>query len=466
MEPLSGMDSLFLYLETPAQPMHVTLTAVFDPGAVPGGVGFEQVHDHIARRLHLVAPFTRRLVTAPLGLHHPHWIDDPDFDVDRHVRRVALAAPGDDAQLASITAQIAAVPLDRSRPLWEMWVVEGLADGRFALIAKLHHATLDGIAGVEQMVAFFDTEPTIEHGPPPAAPPAEAPPSDLELATYAAVSRVRSLLRTVPLATRTVSSVRAVRTARAAAERHDAGTPLLTPRTSLNDALTTTRRVAFSRLSLDDITKVKAVVPGATVNDVVLAVCAGALRRYLDDRGELPDEPLVAACPVDVRTADQQGRTDNRVSAMFTRLPTDVADPVERLRAAHRAARAAKSEHALFASDTLQRWAEVVDPNLAAWLFDLYSRTGTAGRHRPPVNLVVSNLPGPPFPLYLAGAELERAYPLGQIIEGVGLNITVMSYRSGVDVGLLAAGDLVPDVDRLAAGVPRAFAELVDAATS
>jgi len=466
MEPLSGMDSLFLYLETPAQPMHVTLTAVFDPAGVPGGVGFEQVHDHIARRVHLVPPLTRRLVTMPLGLHHPIWIDDADFDVDRHVRRVALAAPGDDTQLAAITAQIAAAPLDRSRPLWEMWVVEGLADGRFALVAKLHHATLDGIAGVEQMIAFFDIEPTVEHGPPPPRPPSEDPPSDLELVTYATVSRVRSLLGALPLAARTLGSVRSVRTARAEPHREAGGTPLVTPRTPLNDALTTSRRVAFSRLPLDDIKKVKAVVPGATVNDVILAVCAGALRHYLDERGDLPAEPLVAACPVDVRTDDQRGRTGNRVSAMFTRLPTDIADPVERLRAAHRAASAAKDEHARFDADALQQWAELVDPNLSAWMFDLYSRTSSASRHRPPVNLVVSNLPGPAFPLYLAGAELVRAYPLGQIIEGVGLNITVMSYRSGVDLGFLAAGDLVPDVARLAAGVPRAFADLVDAAAT
>ena len=343
-------------------------------------------------------------------------------------------------------------------------MVEGLAGGRFGLIAKLHHSTLDGIAGVEQMIAFFDLDPTVEHGAAPPPPAAEDLPSSLELVTYAAVSRVRSTMRAIPLAARTFGSVRAVRSARAEPGTDAGGTPLVTPRAPFNDALTTSRRVAFARLSLDDIKKVKGVVPGATVNDVILAVCAGGLRRYLQDRGELPTEPLVAACPVDVRTDDQHGRADNRVSAMFTRLPTDVTDPIERLEAAHRAARAAKDEHALFDADTLQQWAEVVDPNLSTWLFDLYSRTGTAARHRPPVNLVVSNLPGPSFPLYLAGAELVRAYPIGQIIEGVGLNITVMSYRDAVDLGLLADGDLVPDVDRLAAAVPVAFDELLAAA--
>lgn len=465
MEPLSGMDAAFLYLETPAQPQHVTLTAVLDPAATPGGVGFEQVRAHIARRLHRVPPLTRRLVATPLGLHHPHWIDDHDLDLDHHVRHVELAAPGDDHQLAAMVAQISSVPLDRSRPLWEMWIIDGLAGGRFALIAKLHHATLDGVAGVEQMIAFFDLEPVVESGPPPATEAADPPPSTAELLTYAAVSRARSLLRTVPLAARTVGSVRAVRSARATPGVEAGGTPLVTPRTSLNDALTASRRVAFARLPLDDIKSVKAAVPGATVNDVVLAVCAGALRRYLGDRGELPAEPLVAACPVDVRTDDQRGRSDNRVSAMFTRLPTDVADPRARLDAAHRAARAAKDEHARFDADVLQRWTEVLDPNLASWLVDLYQRTGTTRRHRPPVNLVVSNVAGPPFPLYLAGAELVRAYPLGQLLEGIGLNITVMSYRDAIDVGFLAAGELVPDVDLLAAAVPEAFAELLAATT-
>jgi diacylglycerol O-acyltransferase / wax synthase len=464
MEPLSGMDALFLYAETPEQPQHVTLTAVLDPASAPGGVTFDQVRAHIARRLHRVPPLTRRLVTMPLGLHHPHWVGDPEIDLDHHVRRVELAAPGDDHQLAAVVAQISAVPLDRTRPLWEMWIIEGLAGDRFALVAKLHHATLDGVAGVEQMIAFFDLEPLIESGPAPAGPDADPDPSTLELVTYAAVSRARSMLRAVPLAARTVGSVQAVRSARATPGVDAGGTPLVTPRTSLNDSLTAARRVAFARLPLDGIKTVKAAVPGATVNDVILAVCAGALRRYLSDRGELPDEPLVAACPVDVRTEDQRGRSDNRVSAMFTRLPTDVADPLGRLEAAHRAARAAKDEHALFDPDVLQQWADVLDPNLASWLIDLYSRTSTTRRHRPPVNLVVSNVAGPPFPLYLAGAELVRAFPLGQLIEGIGLNMTVMSYRDGIDVGFLAAGDLVPDVDRLAAAVPVAFAELLDAA--
>jgi WS/DGAT/MGAT family acyltransferase len=465
MEPLSGMDALFLYLETPAQPQHVTLTAVLDPASTPGGVSFEQVHDHIARRLHRVPPLTRRLVTMPLGLHHPHWVADPNLDLDHHVRRIELAAPGDDHQLAAVVAQISAVPLDRARPLWEMWIVEGLAGGRFALVAKLHHATLDGVAGVEQMIEFFDLEPLVETGPPPAAAETDTEPSGLELATYAAVSRARSLLRAVPLTARTIGSVRSVRAARSAPGGDAGGTPLVTPRTSLNDALTSARRVAFAQLPLDDLKTVKATVDGATVNDVVLAVCAGALRRYLADRGELPDEPLVAACPVDVRTEDQRGRSDNRVSAMFARLPTDVADPRDRLLAAHRAARAAKDEHAQFDPEVLQQWADVLDPNLFSWLMQLYSRTDTAGRHRPPVNLVISNVAGPPFPLYLAGAELVRAYPLGQLIEGIGLNITVMTYRDAIDVGFLAAGDLVPDVDQLAAALPAAFAELLTAAT-
>ncbi len=463
MEPLSGMDSVFLYLESPTQPMHVTLTAVFDATSAPEPVGFEQVRDHIERRLHLVAPFTRRLVTMPLGLHHPAWLHDGHVDIEHHVKRIALPAPGDERQLAAITAQIAGVPLTRDRPLWEMWVVEGLADGRFALIAKLHHATLDGVAGVEQMTAFFDLEPVVDHGPPPPSSAAETPPSDLELVTYAAVARARSLLRAVPLAARTAGSIQAVRSARSVPGRAAGATPLVAPRTVLNDALTTSRRVAFARLPLDTIKALRETVPGATVNDVILSVCAGALRRYLAERRELPSLPLVAACPVDVRDSEARGETDNRVSAMFVTVPTDVDEPIARLRAAHRASRAAKKEHSLFDPDTLRRWAEVADPNLMSWFFEKYSGAGAARHHRPPVNLIISNLPGPSFPLYLAGAELERAYPLGQIIEGVGLNITVMSYRGSVDIGFLAAGELIPDVEALAASVPLAFEELVDA---
>jgi diacylglycerol O-acyltransferase len=474
MERLSGMDAFFLYVETPTNHMHVTLCAVVDPAEMPGGYSFEKVREHIRSRLHLVPPFSRRLVPVPLRLHHPLWIEDPDFDLDLHVRRAALPSPGSDIELAQLTEQLAGVPLDRTRPLWEIWVIEGLEGGRISLVAKLHHATLDGIAGVEQMVNFFDLEPKpAETGPAPKAAdagsgrPADAPttdeiPSDFELISHAAVSRVRGLADMVPLVQKTASSFLTVRRHRANPDLPAGATPLICPESPLNGSITAARRVAFACISLPDVKQVKAAVD-ATVNDVLLAVCAGALRSYLDKKGELPDDALVAACPVNVRSEEQAGQADNRLSAMFTSLHTDYADPLARLRAIHRTTRAAKAEHNIFGGDTLQKWAEVADPNVFTWLTNLYSSSALADRHRPAINVMVSNVPGPPFALYLAGATLESAYPMGMIIDGVGLNITMMSYRDSVDFGFMAASNLLPDVWDLADAVAPALADLVDA---
>ncbi len=482
MERLSGMDAFFLYMETPNQPMHVTLCAVLDPSTIPtaaagpSGWSFPRVKRTIAERVHLVPAFRQRLVSVPLRLHHPVWVDDPDFDVDAHVFRAALPSPGGPDELAGFVAQVAAAPLDRSRPLWEMWLVEGLAEGGTALVAKVHHAALDGVAGVEQMINFFDLDPEgrdIE-APDPTRQPVDALPTEVELIAYATASRLKGVLGVLPLLGRTATGILSVRNRRAgdrdplaADELNDAdpparaGTPMICPPTLMNGSIGSQRKVAFARVSLDEVKAVRRAA-GATVNDVILALCAGTLRRYLLDHDALPAEPLVAACPVNVRgSSDGADTGGNQVSAMFTLLHTELTSASERLEATSRTAGAAKEEHALFEPTTLAQWAEVADPNLLSWISDRYSASGLADRHPPALNVLISNLAGPPFPLYLAGAKLERAYPMGQIIEGVGLNITVMSYCDSVDIGFMAAANLIPDVDLLAAEVAPAMAELV-----
>lgn len=515
MERLSGMDAFFLYLESPTMQMHVTLCAVLDPSEMPGGYSYDRIRAHVAGRVHLIPPFTRTLVPVPLNVHHPLWAEDPAFDLDNHVRRAALPAPGSQGQLATLTARIAENPLDRAKPLWELWVIEGLEGGHVALIAKVHHSALDGVAGVEQLVTLFDFERVPGGDEDASAPRAgddaggdddtaadvgggdplhaggEEVPSDLELVAYATVARAIGIAEVLPLVGRTVGAVWAVRRTRTEIRRPNphaierpsdsvttgapragipddeadatGATPLTAPPTPLNGKISSGRRVAFARVSLDEIKQTRTAVPGATINDVILAICAGGLRRYLLAHEQLPDAPLVAACPVNVRAAHQQGRSDNRISALFADLPTNLADPVERLVATQRAAAAAKREHAIFSPDTLQQWAEIADPNMAAWLANAYVGLGLTDRHPPAMNVMISNVPGPAFPLYLAGAELVRAYPMGQIIEGIGLNITVMSYRDGVDFGLMAAANLLPDVADLAGDLEADFAALVAA---
>ncbi|MCU0270712.1 MAG: wax ester/triacylglycerol synthase family O-acyltransferase [Acidimicrobiales bacterium] len=462
MEPLSGLDAFFLYAETPSQHTHVTLVAVLDPTGDEVGFSFERVRDRFAERLGHVPPLTRRLQEMPLRLHHPVWVEDDHLDLDRHLHRVALPSPGSAAELADLVSRVASVPLPRDKPLWEAWVVEGLEHGQWALLVKMHHATIDGVSGVEQMVHLFDLDAAGTSLPAPERTVRRGPlPTTLELASYAAVSKALSLVDAVPLAGRTVGALATIWRRRSAGGT-GGGTPLTAPPSPLNGAITGERRVAFARLSLDTIKGVRRDT-GATVNDVVLTVCAGALRSYLERRGALPDQPLVAAVPVNVRTEDQRGRADNRVSALFAQLPVDLDDPLDRLEAVRASTSAAKEEHEVIGPDVLQGWAEVTDPTTMSLALGLYSNLGLADRHRPAVSLTISNVPGPPFPLYMVGSEIVRTYPLGPVIEGAGLNVSVISYRESVDVGFIAAGNLLPDLQLLADELGASLAELVTA---
>ncbi len=465
MERLTGLDATFLYLENPTNHMHVAMTMVLDPSTMPGGYSFEKVKTFIGSRLHLVPPFRRRLVAVPFNLHHPVWVEDPDFDLDHHIRRVGAPSPGGRRELAELAAQIASNQLDRSKPLWELWVIEGLKQDRIGVVTKVHHSAIDGASGADLMVHLFDLEATVsDASAPPDALPAEHIPNDLELLGYAAVSRTRRLMTLPQLIGSTVQSVSRIAAGRRAPEHKVGAAPLTAPRTPWNGSLTAHRSVAFARVTLDDVKTIKNAF-GTTVNDVVLALCAGTLRRYLAGHDELPTEPLVAVCPISVR-ADEQAGPGNQVSAMFTSLATDIDDPADRLRAIHEITKGAKEEHNAVGADTLQNWAEFAGPNSFNLASRLYAASSWADTHRPIHNVIISNVPGPPFSLYYAGAELVAAYPMGPVMEGAGLNITVFSYRDAVDFGFMVCRELVPDVWDMADGVEEACKELLAAAAA
>jgi WS/DGAT/MGAT family acyltransferase len=444
MERLTGLDAAFLYLETPTHHMHVAMTMVIDPSTMVGGYSFEKVKDFIARRLHLVPPFRRRLVNVPLNLHHPVWIEDPNFDIDYHIRRIGCPAPGGRRELGEMAGQIASSPLDRSRPLWELWVVEGLKQDRIGIVTKVHHSAIDGASGAELMVHLFSL--TADAPDPEPAPPTEPAriPNEFELLGYTvgAVNRVAQGRRDPLVAV--------------------GAAPLTAPRTSWTGPLSTGRTVGFARVPLADVKDLKSAF-GCTVNDVVLALCTGTLRNYMINRGELPDSPLIATCPVSVRP-DGEKTIGNKVSAMFTNLPTHEADAAERVRLIQASTKGAKAEHNAVGADMLQNWAEYAAPNTINLASRLYSSLGLAGSHRPVHNVIISNVPGPPFPLYYAGAEMVAAYPMGPAMEGVGLNITVFSYKDSVDFGFMADREMVPDVWDMADNVREALADLQVAA--
>jgi diacylglycerol O-acyltransferase / wax synthase len=485
MERLSGLDASFLYLETPSLHMQVALTLVLDPSTVPGGYSFDRMKRAIGQRIPCAPIFRRKLVEVPFRLGHPVWVDDPDFDIDYHVRRAAVPSPGGLRELADLTGDIAGHKLDRSRPLWEMWIVENLADEQIALVAKMHHSTVDGVSGAALLSVLFDLEPAPS---PPDHVPAEVEidgrvPSGLELMTQATLARTRWPFEMAGEMVRTLHrllDVRRIRLGSPGSSHHDeepepaeanpkkpaaakAALPLTAPRTSFNVAVTPRRAVAFTSLGLDDVKRLKNRT-GTTVNDVILAICAGALRSFLLQGDELPDKPLVAVVPVSVRPDAGSPKGSNQVSALFVQLPCHLHDPLERLSVIRSGTKGAKEEHNALGADLLLNWAEYATPNVFANAARLYTGMRLANRHRPIANLVISNFPGPDFPLYLAGAELTAGFPLGPVMDGMGVNITVMSYRSVLNWGILVCPESMPRLWNLTAAVPAALAELLAAA--
>lgn len=463
MERLSGLDTAFLTFETASVHMHIAQTAIFDPSTMPGGYDFARIKHHIESRLHLVPPFRRRIVEVPFGLHHPLWVEDPDFDIDYHVRRVGVPAPGRLEDLSELAGRIASRPLDRSRPLWESYICEGMEGGLIGVITKMHHSAIDGVSGAELMANLFDLSPDDEDFSPPVEREADHVPNDFEMIGFALGSRARDAVKLFPLLGQTVSSAAKVVQRHRDPDTIVGAVPLTAPRTPWNAAITPHRKVAFTKVSLADVKALKDHF-GVSVNDIVLALMGGTLRQYLQAKDALPDEPLIAVCPISVRTDEEAGASNNRVSAMFTTLATQFDDPAERVRHIHETTKGAKQDHHAVGANVLTDWAEYAAPRTFALASRLYSQLNLADRHRPIHNVVISNVPGPPVPLYYGGAELIAAYPMGPIMEGAGLNITVMSYLDNVDIGFMACRELIPDVWDMAACVQDAMAEMMTAA--
>jgi len=463
MRQLTSLDAQFLALETPRQTGHVGGVAILDPSTAPGGtLDVGDMKRLLEERLPLLPPFRWRLVEVPLGLDYPYWVDDQDFDLDFHVRELALPAPGSDHQLAEQVARIFSRPLDRARPLWELYVIHGLASGHVAALTKIHHALIDGMSGAEIMGLLLDLEPAGRELPPAPEPAPETKPGDLEMLGRGLLGlpryplrAVRSLPRAVPNLEDTpfgtlpgaTSIGRLAGRARGVVTGDGAGprTSLRAPKTSFNGRISPHRRFAFGHLTLDDVKAAKN-EHGCTVNDVVVSMCAGVVRRWLVEHAELPDDPLVAQIPVSVRTTEQTGTYGNRIMLMSAPLFTNVEDPVDRLLRTHDAMGDMKQRHKALPAELLQDANHFIPPAVFSRAARATFRLATSSPGRPTWNLVISNVPGPQFPLYMAGAELQATYPVSVITDGMGLNITVMSYRGRMDFGIVADRDQMSDV--------------------
>ncbi len=464
--PLKGEDALFVYAETPTMPMHTLGTVVLDAEGVSGGFGYAEILEVVASRIHHLPPFRQRLVLPPLALGRPVLADDPEFDLERHMRRIAVPSPGTLRELALVVGDIAAHPLDRSKPLWEMWVVEGLSEGRVAVVTKMHHCMIDGASGSSQMAQLLDLEPTSPH-PEPAEPWAPAPlPSSLEVVRRTLGHRWMGPGRFAGLLFESVRGLASLRSAELETRRaglEPPPSPEETPKTIFNRSITEARSVAYGSASLDDLKRVKDAF-GVTVNDAVLAACTVALRRYLEAAGALPGAPLACMVPVSLKSDREKQEFSNKVSLMRVRLPTQLTSPEKVIRAVHRETAVAKRVFDAVPGDLVSEWLELAPPLLVEAGSRLFSEWRLGDRYGIPANVLVSNMRGPPVPLYFGRARVEAVFPMGPVGEGMGLNITVLSNMGRLDVGVLAARTCVADPERIADGFRDAVTELRRAA--
>jgi WS/DGAT/MGAT family acyltransferase len=447
---MSGLDDSFLSLETATQPLQVFGVLELDPATVPGGYRFDRFRDALSIRLRGVPELREKLVDPLLNLDFPVWVEDTDFDIDRHVHRIAVPAPGGRAELEDLCGYLATVRLDHTRPLWHMWVIEGLERGRVAVMLMLHHALSDGVTYSKLMSRLCSAE---SDPPPPDLLPAAPVPSSVRIAIDGLFRFLRRPFRIAGLLPATLSAV--VDSARRAVAGRAMAAPFSAPRTVLNGKLTADRKVSFARLDLADVKKV-ANHFGVKVNDVALSLVGGQARRFFLERGELPAKSLTALVPVSAHGLSDS-TAHNQVSGIHARLQTQIADPVERLRYVAQAS-AVDKEHSAAMGTLLNDWGEVIGPLPLGLAKRAYARLT---RLRPMYNIVVSNVPGPPTP-YLLGAAVRSMYSFGPVMLGVGLNVTLYSANGVLHIAVISCPALLPDPRSLADGFAPALQELLN----
>lgn len=451
MQRLSGLDASFLYLETRSQLMHVTGVLEIDPSTMPGGYSFPRMRAEMERRVAAMPNFRRKLDNSLLNIDHPVWIEDTDFDIERHVHRIAVPAPGGPIELAELVSHLAGQTLDRGKPLWELWVIEGLSDGRVAIVLRMHHASTDGVTSAEMLAQLCTITPDAPDLDEDKLGETAGGSSRATMAVGGAVNYfVQRPIAMAKLLPQTIGVP--IGWALRARRKSAMPAPFQAPRTRFNAPITPHRAIALTQIPLGDVKRVKDRF-GVKVNDVVLAMVGGSLRQYLLGHDELPDVPLVAMVPVSVHEADEKHLVEagtNKVTGMFIQLPTDLADPVERIETAAGFSRKSKEHFADIDANILRSWAQFAPGTTMSTLMKFYGDRKLSMMHPPVFNVLVSNVPGPDFPMYFLGAKVTSVYPLGPIFHGLGLNVTVFSADGNLNVGIVSCSDQVPDVWEIA----------------
>jgi len=453
MDRLTGLDASFLHLERDGAHMHVASTIIFD-GPAPS---YEEFREHLEARLHLVPKFRQKLAFVPYGQGRPVWVDDPHLNLDYHVRHTALPEPGSEEQLRNFAARAFSQGLDRSKPLWELWLVDGLEGGRFAIVTKSHHCLVDGVSGADITAILYDTSP--DPAPMPSSPPwsARPVPSDSELLAGALIERatqptelVRGLRALVRGPRQALAAVRdAVEAAGSIA-----GRGLSAPDSPLNREIGPHRRFAWVRAGLPQLRRIKA-AHGGTVNDVILSIVAGGLGRHLRALGHpTGDLELIAMVPVSVRSEEAHGALGNQVSAMMAPLPVWCEDPVERLHLMSERMGDLKHSKQAVGANLLSELSDFAPTTIASQAARLQSRQRF-------FNLVVTNVPGPQFPLYVLGRQMRDLFPMVPLAKNQGVCVGIMSYDGGINFGLIGDYEVMQTLDEFADDLQHAMDELI-----
>ncbi len=469
MRQLQGMDASFVAMETRNSPMHIGSILIYNPETAPGGfVRFKDILRFFESRLQMSKTVRQRMVRVPFDLDYPYWIEDPEFDLEYHVRHLALPKPGDWRQLCIQAARIFARPLDLTRPPWEFTVIEGLdnipgiAPGSYAMVTKVHHSAIDGVSGIDLLEALH----SVEVSPPPAKTDVWQPeevPTPLSLLTRSWFNAVTNPAKQLNVAARAVPGLaRAVRGI--ASKELNLSGEMLAPRTRFNTVISAGRVVEGRSVPLAHIKAIRALDPGCKVNDVFLAIVGGALRKYLLAHDDLPDKTLTAMAPISVRSGDEKGDMGNQVAAMIAPLGTHIEDPVERLVYVHSQTVNSKAMTEAIGARNMTEMSKVSPALFMALGAQLYTRLGLANRMAPPFTTVVTNVPGPPVPIYSAGARLESMMGLVCLTDGMGIGHVVQSYVKEATITFTACRKIMADPEFYASCIEESFNELLAAA--
>ena len=445
LEPISGMDATFLYMERHNSPMHVGSVIILE-----GTLQFSDFKQTILSRIHQIPKLRKKLVYAPLKVDYPYWVDDPDFDIDMHLNHIALPNPGGWKELRRVASDIFSRPLNQSRPLWELTMVEGLdtvsqvPEGSIAIISKIHHVAIDGMAGAGLLSIIFDMAPNTKPIPEPRPYQPKPLPNELSIITNSLMSFAKDPFKLPKIIGETVTATVKAGFLSRASNVEMPTAPFSAPPSPLNTIVSPRRKWNGAILSLERVKNLRRIM-GTTLNDVMLAICSGALRRYLLEKGQLPKKPLVAMVPVSTRGQGDDSKGSNQISSMLVQLATDIEDPIERLEEIHENTLKGKTYQKAIGAKTLAQLAEAVPFGIANQAARLYSRFQMAEMHDPVFNVTITNVPGPQFPLYFREHKVHTIMGMAPVVDGMGLIITILSYNGTITISPTSDANSMPE---------------------